>query len=59
MYKPKCDIYGMAVVLWEMVIRIIKGQYSRPFSEYQNLKFDFQVISRLFPKIITDYNSRL
>ena len=38
------DVYSVAVILWEMVERTIKGEYHRPFYEYPNLTLDFQII---------------
>ncbi len=38
------QIYSLSIVIWEMVARIVTGVYSRPFSEYQHLSVDFQII---------------
>jgi hypothetical protein len=34
----------MGIIYWEMMMRAIKGRYSRPYSEYPELVHDFQVI---------------
>jgi hypothetical protein len=34
----------LGVVLWELVQRCITGIYARPYQEYPNLHFDFQII---------------
>lgn len=46
-YSPKCDIYSLAIVLWELVVRTMIGSYQRPYSEYSNLKFDFQIVTHV------------
>jgi serine/threonine protein kinase len=43
-YSTKSDIYGIGIVLWEMINRCIKGFYERPFEEYTDMKYDFQIL---------------
>jgi hypothetical protein len=43
-FTDRSDLYSVAVILWEMVNRCIKGEYNRPFYEYPNLQLDFQII---------------
>jgi serine/threonine protein kinase len=43
-FSSKSDIYGMGIVLWEMVNRCTKGFYEKPFSEYTELIYDFQIL---------------
>jgi len=43
-YSPKSDIFSISIVLWELVEFCIKHQYQRPYQEYPQLHFDFQII---------------
>jgi serine/threonine protein kinase len=43
-FTPKADIYSTAVILWEIVYKLITGDYLQPFSEFPHLVFDFQII---------------
>jgi len=43
-FTPKADIYSTAVILWELVYKLITGEYLQPFSEFPHLVFDFQII---------------
>uniref|UniRef100_A0A6B2L9K1 Protein kinase domain-containing protein n=1 Tax=Arcella intermedia TaxID=1963864 RepID=A0A6B2L9K1_9EUKA len=43
-FKPPSDIYSMAVIFWELVMRVITGNYQQPYGEFKNLQFDFQII---------------
>ncbi|PRP87667.1 ankyrin repeat-containing protein [Planoprotostelium fungivorum] len=38
------DVYGMGIVLWEMVNTVITRNYQRPFAEYAELVYDFQIL---------------
>jgi len=31
-------------MMWEMVVRVIRGKYERPYSEFLELMYDFQII---------------
>eukprot|EP01114_Cavostelium_apophysatum_P024228 TRINITY_DN9423_c0_g1_i11.p1 TRINITY_DN9423_c0_g1~~TRINITY_DN9423_c0_g1_i11.p1 ORF type:complete len:805 (-),score=252.92 TRINITY_DN9423_c0_g1_i11:26-2440(-) len=42
-YTEKCDIFSIAIILWELVVRVIKGKYEIPYSEFTNLKMDYQI----------------
>jgi len=44
MFNDKSDVYSMAIVIWEMVTRLITGRYRAPYSEYPGIHFDFQII---------------
>ena len=46
-YTTKSDVYSYSLILWELVMRRLLGEYVRPYSEFKNLIFDFQV--PLFP----------
>jgi len=43
-FSTKSDIFSIGVVLWELAVRCIKREYQRPYGEYPNLHFDFQII---------------
>jgi len=43
-YSTKSDIYAYAIVLWELINRIITGTYATPYSEYKQIKYDYQII---------------
>jgi hypothetical protein len=43
-FTDRSDLYSVAVILWEMANRCIKGEYNRPFYEFPNLQLDFQII---------------
>jgi len=46
-YGPACDVFSIAMILWELIVRVITGVYQRPYSEYPNLLFDFHIIPRV------------
>eukprot|EP00005_Dracoamoeba_jomungandri_P001685 CAMPEP_0174252068 /NCGR_PEP_ID=MMETSP0439-20130205/1699_1 /TAXON_ID=0 /ORGANISM="Stereomyxa ramosa, Strain Chinc5" /LENGTH=173 /DNA_ID=CAMNT_0015332553 /DNA_START=281 /DNA_END=802 /DNA_ORIENTATION=- len=43
-YTEKADIFSIAVIIWEIVYRVLEGTYSPPYSEYKHLVFDFQIL---------------
>jgi len=43
-FSTKADVFSIAIILWELVTRCIKQEYMRPYQEYPNLHFDFQII---------------
>jgi len=43
-FQKESDIFSLSVILWEMVTRIIVGDYQKPFGEYKALKLDFQIL---------------
>jgi len=43
-FSTKSDVFSIAVILWELAVRCIKREYQRPYQEYPNLHFDFQII---------------
>jgi hypothetical protein len=43
-YTVKSDVYSIGIVLWELATRVVTGEYQRPFSEYPNIKMDFQIM---------------
>jgi serine/threonine protein kinase/ankyrin repeat protein len=49
-FTDRSDLYSVAVILWEMANRCIKGEYNRPFYEFPNLQLDFQIIIQVARK---------
>eukprot|EP00026_Physarum_polycephalum_P002606 Phypoly_transcript_02613.p1 GENE.Phypoly_transcript_02613~~Phypoly_transcript_02613.p1 ORF type:complete len:724 (+),score=92.05 Phypoly_transcript_02613:248-2419(+) len=43
-YTVKSDVYSIGIVLWELATRVVTGEYHRPFSEFPNIKMDFQIM---------------
>jgi len=43
-YTTKSDIFSLAIILWELIARVLTGTYKSPYSEYKQLVFDFQII---------------
>jgi serine/threonine protein kinase len=43
-FTTKSDVYSVAIILWELIYRIINGKYLRPFQEFKHIQFDFQVL---------------
>jgi len=35
----------MGMILWEMVNRLMRGKYFRPFQEYPELQYDYMIIA--------------
>jgi len=50
-FSPKSDIYALGVILWEMAYRVCRGKYQRPFAEYKQILYDFQIIIAAAKKI--------
>jgi serine/threonine protein kinase len=40
----KSDVFSLGIILWEIVSRVITGVYARPYAEYTNMRYDFQVL---------------
>jgi ankyrin repeat protein/tRNA A-37 threonylcarbamoyl transferase component Bud32 len=43
-FVPQSDVYAIGIILWEMANRVIKGKYEKPYSEYKQFQFDFQIL---------------
>ncbi|KYQ90942.1 ankyrin repeat-containing protein [Tieghemostelium lacteum] len=44
LYTTKSDVYSIGIVFWELIVRVMTGEYSRPYSEYPHIKMDFQIM---------------
>ncbi|KAN0023785.1 hypothetical protein ACTFIV_008172 [Dictyostelium citrinum] len=40
----KSDIYSFGIIMFELISRIINGEYAHPFSEFKDIKNDFQLL---------------
>jgi len=49
-YTTKSDVYSLSIVLWELVVRIVKGKYEAPYADHKNLQYDFQIIIQVAKK---------
>lgn len=43
-FTAASDIFSVGVIIWEIITRIVSGKYCRPYSEFKELQFDFQII---------------
>jgi len=43
LFSIKSDIYAIAIILWEIVSRVINAEYRRPYKEYPNLFNDMVI----------------
>eukprot|EP01111_Echinosteliopsis_oligospora_P019348 TRINITY_DN933_c0_g1_i1.p1 TRINITY_DN933_c0_g1~~TRINITY_DN933_c0_g1_i1.p1 ORF type:complete len:381 (-),score=91.57 TRINITY_DN933_c0_g1_i1:479-1621(-) len=43
-YTTKSDVYSIGIVFWELITRVMTGEYHRPFSEFTHIKMDFQIM---------------
>eukprot|EP01094_Clydonella_sp_ATCC50884_P024091 TRINITY_DN5953_c0_g2_i1.p1 TRINITY_DN5953_c0_g2~~TRINITY_DN5953_c0_g2_i1.p1 ORF type:complete len:1082 (-),score=343.30 TRINITY_DN5953_c0_g2_i1:672-3917(-) len=43
-FTAKSDVYSIGIIIWETVVRIMKGRYERPYAEFPELQYDFQII---------------
>lgn len=49
-FSTASDVFSVAIILWELVTRCIKGKYERPYQEHPHLRFDFQIIIQVAKK---------
>jgi len=43
-FSALSDIYSIGMLFWEIVSRLLVGEHQRPFAEYKEIDFDFQII---------------
>jgi len=43
-YTAKADVYSIGIILWEMSTCLIHGKLQRPYSEFTDIKYDYQII---------------
>lgn len=51
-FSTSSDIFSVGIILWELVERLLAGQYSLPYSEYKWIQFDFQIIVQASEKTL-------
>ncbi|KAH3757201.1 serine/threonineprotein kinase [Pelomyxa schiedti] len=51
-HTDKSDIYSFSIILWEMVVRCLKGEHVRPYSEYTMIQAEFQILVQVAQKRI-------
>jgi serine/threonine protein kinase len=43
-FTTKSDVFAVGIVIWEVVVRALTGRYQVPYSEFEHLQYDFQII---------------
>ena len=43
-FTTKADCFSVGIIFWELAYRSLLGHYAMPYSEYEELVFDFQII---------------
>ena len=43
-FLPQSDVYSIAIMIWEFVVRILTGQYQKPYSEYKHIRMEVQIL---------------
>uniref|UniRef100_A0A6B2L9F5 Protein kinase domain-containing protein n=1 Tax=Arcella intermedia TaxID=1963864 RepID=A0A6B2L9F5_9EUKA len=43
-YTTKSDVFSIGIIIWEMSSCVINRQFRKPYSEYSDIKHDYQII---------------
>eukprot|EP01125_Pyxidicula_operculata_P015897 TRINITY_DN5420_c0_g1_i2.p1 TRINITY_DN5420_c0_g1~~TRINITY_DN5420_c0_g1_i2.p1 ORF type:complete len:1067 (+),score=333.33 TRINITY_DN5420_c0_g1_i2:170-3370(+) len=43
-FTTKSDVFSIGIVMWEMLMCVLKGKHMRPYSEYTDIRYDYQII---------------
>eukprot|EP01113_Clastostelium_recurvatum_P046561 TRINITY_DN817_c0_g1_i3.p1 TRINITY_DN817_c0_g1~~TRINITY_DN817_c0_g1_i3.p1 ORF type:complete len:1173 (+),score=313.58 TRINITY_DN817_c0_g1_i3:233-3751(+) len=44
LFSDRSDVFSIGVVMWEILTRVISGEYHRPYENRPEIKHDFQII---------------
>jgi len=47
-YNPKCDIYSLSMIIWELLYTCIFGSHAMPYSEFHKyIKIEFMIANKV------------
>jgi len=44
LFSAPSDIYSIGMVMWEVMMRVVLGEYHRPYAEFQEITHDIQIL---------------
>eukprot|EP01114_Cavostelium_apophysatum_P003603 TRINITY_DN1359_c0_g4_i1.p1 TRINITY_DN1359_c0_g4~~TRINITY_DN1359_c0_g4_i1.p1 ORF type:complete len:965 (+),score=241.91 TRINITY_DN1359_c0_g4_i1:2400-5294(+) len=47
-FSTHSDVYSLGMVIWELVSTRVLGYYEAPFSQFEDITYDFQILVRAF-----------